>query len=155
MDAGFPLLPPPDWWKPGVDDGAGESAKEGEYIRYAAPTLGDLDSPHSDEDAPEQLRGKASEVDVSEITKEWVLQRLVKEANDFGSRTRQSSRVKALQLIGESLSMFVEVVEHRDPVREALKGMDPIERKQRILELASQLANDPNLASKVASNIAG
>lgn len=155
MDAGFPLLPPPDWWKPGVDDGAGESAKEGEYIRYAAPTLGDLDSPHSDEDAPEALRGKASEVDVEAIDEAWVLRRLVKEATDFGSRTRQSSRVKALELIGKSMAMFAEVVEQRDPVREALKNLDPIERKTRILELAARYAADPNLASKVASNIAG
>lgn len=151
MDTGFPLLPPPDWWKPGMDS----ESKDGEYIKYAAPTLGDLDSPHSDEDAPEALRGKASEVDVEAIDEAWVLRRLVKEATDFGSRTRQSSRVKALELIGKSMAMFAEVVEQRDPVREALKNLDPIERKTRILELAARYAADPNLASKVASNIAG
>lgn len=143
------LLPPPEGWRPS------EEAKEGEYIRYAAPTLGDLDSPHSDENAPEELRGKASEVDVAAIDEAWVLQRLVKEANDFGSRTRQSSRVKALELIGKSLAMFTEVIETRDPVKEALRNLDPIERRARMLELALKLASDPNLASKVANNIAG
>ena len=88
------------------------------------------------------------------MTQAWVLQRLHKEATDFGARTRQSSRVKALELIGKHLAMFTEVVEHRDPVREALKGLTPLERKERILELALRMANDPTFKASVVKEAA-
>lgn len=126
-------------------------ARDGEYIQAGQFGFGDLASDHTDEHAPDDMRGKADAVDVTAVTPAWVIQRLYKEATDFGTRTRQSSRVKALELLGKNLSMFTEVVEHRDPVREALKDLDPWERKQRILELSQQLINDPDFAAKVAA----
>lgn len=152
MDAGpFPMLPPPEWWRP---ESAPDPAKDGEYIKYRQQGWGDLSSDHTDEGAPEDMRGKADAVDVEAINEAWVLKRLVKEATDFGTRTRQSSRVKALELIGKNLAMFTEVVEHRDPVREAMKGMTPLERKERIIELALRMASDPALKDKFAAFVA-
>lgn len=130
-----------------------DEAKSGEYIQVGSQGLGGLSDEHSDERAAFEQRGRPDAVDVEAMTQAWVLQRLHKEATDFGARTRQSSRVKALELIGKHLAMFTEVVEHRDPVREALKGLTPLERKERILELALRMANDPNFAAKVAAKV--
>lgn len=129
-------------------------ATEGEFIAAGSMGLGGLADPHTDESAADPLRGKADAVNVEEMTTEWVLARLYKEATDFGARTRQSSRVKALELIGKHLAMFTEVVEHKDPVREALKDLEPWERRKRILELASRMAEDPAFNSKVAEKAA-
>lgn len=129
-------------------------ARDGEFIGAGSMGLGGLSDPHTDESPANELRGKADAVNVEQITKEWVLARLLKEATDFGSRTRQSSRVKALELLGKSLSMFTEVVEHKDPVLDALRQMEPWERRQRILELASRMAQDPAFASTVAKEAA-
>lgn len=129
-------------------------ATEGEYIAAGSMGMGGLADPHTDESAADPLRGKADAVNVEEMTTEWVLARLYKEATDFGARTRQSSRVKALELIGKHLAMFTEVVEHKDPVREALKDLEPWERRKRILELASRMAEDPAFNSKVAEKAA-
>lgn len=129
-------------------------ATEGEFIAAGSMGLGGLADPHTDESAADPLRGKADAVDVDEMTREWVLARLYKEATDFGARTRQSSRVKALELIGKHLAMFTEVVEHKDPVREAMKDLDPWERKKRILELASRMIEDPAFTAKVSEKAA-
>lgn len=131
-----------------------EDAREGEYIRAGSIGLGTLETEHSDERAAVEQRGDPATVNVEEMTTAWVLQRLHKEATDFGARTRQSSRVKALELIGKHLAMFTEVVEHRDPVREALKDLSPWERKKRILELASRMASDPAFAASVQAEAA-
>lgn len=128
--------------------------RDGEYIGAGSMGLGGLSDPHTDESPANELRGKADAVNVEQITKEWVLARLLKEATDFGSRTRQSSRVKALELLGKSLSMFTEVVEHKDPVREALKDLEPWERRKRILELASRMIEDPAFTAKVSEKAA-
>lgn len=136
-------LPPPD-----------DEAKSGEYIAAGSQGLGGLSDEHSDERAAFEQRGRPDAVDVEAMTQAWVLQRLHKEATDFGARTRQSSRVKALELIGKHLAMFTEVVEHRDPVRDALKGLTPLERKERILELALRMANDPTFKASVAKEAA-
>lgn len=129
-------------------------ATEGEFIAAGSMGLGGLADPHTDESAANEMRGKADAVDVDVMTREWVLARLYKEATDFGARTRQSSRVKALELIGKNLAMFTEVVEHKDPVREALKDLEPWERRKRILELAARMAEDPNFTAKVAEKAA-
>lgn len=139
----LPRLPPPS--------SGTEQAKEGEYVRVDSIGLGDLNSPHTDGRAPEELRGKADKLDIDNVTPEWVLRRLVAEANDFGTRTRQSSRVKALELLGKHFAMFTEVVVQKDPVREALANLDPFERRQRIAEFALRIANDPNYANVVAT----
>lgn len=120
------------------------------FVDVTAVPACDLESPHTDEGPAATFRGDASAVDVEVITPQWVLQRLHKEATDFGTRTRQSSRVKALELLGKHLAMFTEVVEVKDPVREALKDLDPWERKKRILEIASRMIEDPGFTASVA-----
>lgn len=130
-----------------------DESVEGEFIAAHSRGLGDLSSEHTDDHAAEELRGKPSAIDTAAIDQTWVLQRLVAEANDFGTRTRQSSRVKALELLGKHLAMFTEVVEVKDPVREALAELDPWERRKRIIELAGKLATDPAFAQKVAEKV--
>ena len=141
--SGLTALPAPD-----------DEAKSGEYIAAGSQGLGDLSSEHTDERAAFEQRGRPDAVDVEAIDTRWVLQRLHKEATDFGARTRQSSRVKALELLGKHLAMFTEVVEMKDPVRDALKDLDPWERKKRILDLAAKMASDPAFTSKVAEKVA-
>lgn len=123
---------------------------EGEWIKNQSVGDGGLGDAHTDEIAATQLRGSADDIDIASITQEWVLKRLVKEATDFGARTRQSSRVGALKLIGETFAMFAKVVQNEPPVDAALRGMPPWQRRQRILELAMRMAEDPNFASSVA-----
>lgn len=136
-------LPPPD-----------DAAVSGEYIPYTPKGIGTIGDAHTDDGAADDLRGDPKQVIVEDMTPAWVLQRLHKEATDMGARTRQSSRVKALELIGKHLAMFTEVVEHRDPVREALKDLDPWERRKRILELAARMAADPSFKDAVAQKVA-
>lgn len=149
-DRGPLLLPPPDGYRyipPDPEPLDGKVHNEGEL------GAGDLNSPHSDEYAAKDLRGDADAVNLDGVDERWVLKRLVKEATDFGARTRQSSRVVALKLIGEHFAMFTKVIENRDPVREALKDLTPWERKERIIALAAKLAVDPKFKESVVSTI--
>lgn len=130
-----------------VDD---DKPREGQWIPSGGFASGTLDDPHSGERAAQDLRGDPANVSVASVTQEWVLQRLVREATDFGTRSRQTARVASLKLIGDHLAMFAGQIEQQDPVREALKNLDPWERKARILELASRLVSDPEFAAKVA-----
>lgn len=135
-------------------DGATEKApfdsKSGEYIAAGQMGSGGVNDPHSDEADADVLRGKPEAVDISAIDPNWVLQRLVKEANDFGARTRQSARIKALELIGQHFAMFTRVVKNEDPLDGAFDNMPPWERRKKILELASKMASDPNFAHSVS-----
>ena len=90
-------LPPPS--------GDQSEAKECDHIPRGEG-YGDVKDPHTSGIAADMLRGRVDEVNLAEIDAEWVLRRLVKEATDFGTRTRQSSRVKALELIGTYHGMW-------------------------------------------------
>lgn len=116
-------LPPPD--KP---------ALEGEHIP-AEDMNGSLDDAHTTEAPAAALRGKADDINLSEISIDWVLKRLVKEANDYGTRTRQTGRLKALELIGEHLGMWGETdgENEHDQARRKVKDMPAAERRERLL----------------------
>lgn len=48
----------------------------------------------------------------TEVTADWVLEKLVKEAERSGRGTSQSARVRALELLGKHLGMFPDRVHH-------------------------------------------
>jgi len=48
----------------------------------------------------------------TQITTQWVLERLVAEATSVGEGSTQSARIQALGLIGKHLGMFIERHEH-------------------------------------------
>lgn len=109
-------------------------AKSGEHIPKE-DFEGSLQDEHTTEKPAAELRGKADDVNLSEISVDWVLKRLVKEANDYGTRTRQTGRLKALELIGEHLGMWGEVdgENEHDQARRKVKDMPPAERRARLL----------------------
>ena len=115
-----------------------EGAKEGEYVP-AGEGYGSTADDHTSEIAANKLRGKPKDVDLSTIDADWVMRRLVKEATDFGTRTRQSSRVKALELIGSTLGLFDKTDEEDDPIKRRAMEMTPAERRERIQQLARDL----------------
>lgn len=116
-------------------------AKGGEFLP-AGEGHGTIDDPHTTGIAAELAgRGRVKDVNLQDIDAAWVLARLVKEATDFGTRTRQSSRVKALELIGKSLGMF-EFEPGDDPETEAqkrIRALTPDARRERILKLMQQV----------------
>lgn len=116
-----------------------EQAREGEYVP-AGEGYGSLADEHTSEQAAAELRGRPKDVDLSEVDREWVMRRLVKEATDFGTRTRQSSRLKAVELIGLELGMFKpDEASGADPDRERALAMTAAERRARIAQLAREL----------------
>lgn len=143
------LLPRPE--PPGGVAEEVEDPKEGIY-QPAHMGIGMLDDEHTEEDAPESLRGRPADVDLAAIDKDWVLRRLVKEANDFGTRTRQTARLKALEMIGNHLGMFER---GEDPggtdSERAAHALTPEERRQKIRELSAELMLTPAFAAKAAT----
>lgn len=109
-------------------------AKSGEHIPAEDFQASLLDE-HTTEAPAAAMRGKADDINLSEISIDWVLKRLVKEANDYGTRTRQTGRLKALEMIGEHLGMWGEIDPERegDQARRALKAMTVAERRDRLL----------------------
>ena len=120
-----------------------DEVKAGEYIPFGegASTIEDE---HTTGIAGEIARGaRNDDLNLSEITTDWVLKRLVREATDFGTRTRQTGRIKALELIGEHLGMWGEIPEgenERDLKR--IRELPRAERLARIKELAAKMGGD-------------
>lgn len=116
---------------------------EGDFIPRgeSASTVEDY---HTTELAAELAgRGRVSDVVLTEITTEWVLKRLVREATDFGTRTRQTGRIKALELIGEHLGMWDKVPEgDEDENTRRVRELPRAERLSRIRELAAKMAKE-------------
>lgn len=119
-----------------------DEAKTGDYIKAGSMGLGDLDDAHTDGRAPDELRGRLDGIDTADITVDWVLRRLVAEANDFGTRTRQSGRLKALEMIGNHLSMFDrkdgDDGEGDDDISKMMTREERITRAQVLLEKAQR-----------------
>lgn len=127
-----------------------EEPREGIY-RPAHMGLGTLDDSHTEEEAPEHLRGRPDDVDLSVVDKDWVLRRLVKEAGDYGTRTRQTARLKALELIGDHLGMFTkEEGEDETEEQKRVQRLTPEERRAKIRELSAELMSTPAFAQKAA-----
>lgn len=124
-------LPPP----------AGEQAKDGEHIPFGEGP-NDIDEPHTTGLAYDVARGaRVRDINLSEVNEEWVLRRLVAEATDFGTRTRQSSRLKALELIGTHFGMFgADKGEGEDvPEMQKIRNLPRAQRLERIAQLMQQV----------------
>lgn len=66
-----------------------------------------LGLPHAPEDAATKTSG-AVPWSADDLTADWVVERLMREATDYGSRTRQTSRVAALRTLAEVLGVVEE-----------------------------------------------
>lgn len=91
---------------------------------------GDINSPHAPEDAAHPYLGRLPRVD--ELTPDWIIQRLMVEATDRGTRTRQSSRVKALEALAKITGLIDEGVPKEPDAEERAKQLDPMVRRQLI-----------------------
>ena len=120
------------------------AAIEGEFIPGGFAMRGTIDDEHSDESAPRDLRGDVDRVDLSKVDPDWIRKRLVAEACDFGRRSRQTARLKALELLGKDMGMFApepEADEITDAQR-AARELSPAERRERIQQLARELSRE-------------
>lgn len=83
----------------------------GEITPYNRQGPGTLEDEHAPE--REALRTFGDLPDPKGLSREWIVARLMKEATDHGTRTRQSARVTALKILAE-------VIGATDP--DAMKG---------------------------------
>lgn len=78
--------------------------QEGEYLKAKGP--GNLEDPHAPEESATALLGKDPEPE--ELTPEWVIVRLMREASDYGKRSRQTARVGALGMLAKMQGLMDE-----------------------------------------------
>ena len=132
----------------------GKDPLEGEYIAAGAIGDGDLESPHAHEDTVKPYYGKLPEP--AELTREWVVARLMREATDYGTRTRQTGRVAALKLLGDAVNLFGTNEEQnggKDSIREQFDAMPPEERRRRAKILFVKLGLDAECEEIIGSKL--
>lgn len=78
--------------------------QQGEYLQAKGP--GNLDDAHAPETSATALLGKDPEME--ELTPEWVITRLMREASDYGKRSRQTARVGALGMLAKMQGLMDE-----------------------------------------------
>jgi hypothetical protein len=136
-------LPPPD------------GAREGEFLGAGVVGFGDVDSPHAHEDKTREFYGNLPQPEA--LTREWVLARLMREATDYGTRTRQTGRVAALKLLGDAMGMFAQAQEadssSKDTVREEFAAMPREERMRRVKLLLAKLQLDEECEAIIGSKL--
>lgn len=122
-----------------------ERAIGGEFLGKAG--VGTPEDAHAPEESIVPLhdpRWKAEQ-----LTPDWVIERLMREATDHGKRTRQSSRVAALKTLAEVQGMM----DKRDPgeeksmVQRAMEELPPEERRALIRKKLSQMPEFKDLFS--------
>lgn len=131
-----------------------EGAKEGEYIAAGAIGDGDLESPHAHEETVKPYFGKLPEP--AELSREWVLARLMREATDYGTRTRQTGRVAALKLLGDAMNLFgtnEDPNAGKDPIRDEFANMPREERLRRVKILFAKLELDSECEEIIGSKL--
>lgn len=111
------------------------STAEMESAGHDAAALGDLSAPHAPE--REQTRLLGGDPDPATLDAQWVLRRLMREATDVGTRTRQTSRVGALKLLGEYLGLWTGEAGQTKP-GDPIEALTPEERRARIAELVKR-----------------
>jgi hypothetical protein len=79
-------------------------AKEGQlvsgtFIEHGSKGEGEIDDAHANESKAQPLYGDMP--NPASLDRDWIVQRLMREATDFGTRTRQSARVAALKTLIE------------------------------------------------------
>jgi len=95
----------------------------------------------------EPLLGKPSLAD--QLSPEWVVGRLMREATDFGTRSRQTARVSALKTLADVLGMTDkrEPGEEKSAVQRALEELPPEERRdlirQKLAKLGYEVKREP------------
>lgn len=117
----------------------GDESVSGTFIG-ADEGVGSILDSHSGPRAADELRGRSDAIDLNKIDEAWVLRRLVAEATDFGTRTRQSGRLKALELIGKTMGMFDEAPAENpaDVDRQRARELPQAERLARMQKLLAQ-----------------
>lgn len=112
-------------------------ALEGEFIPGGG--AGSVQDAHAPEAAVEPLLGKPPSS--TALDPEWIIGRLMREATDFGARSRQTARVSALKVLAEASGMLdkKEPGEEKSMVQRALEELPPEERqaliRQKLLKL--------------------
>jgi hypothetical protein len=123
-----------------VEPREGDPPKEGEYI--AAPGLGSLDDAHAPEREAGVLLGRDPKLE--ELTPEWIITRLMREATDYGTRSRQTARVSSLSTLARITGLLGEedgLAKHQDqrtPLQRAI-DMPAEDRRQMIVERVRKL----------------
>lgn len=120
------------------------SSVEGEFIPGQGG--GQVDDAHAPESAIAPLhepRWKAED-----LTPEWVIRRLMREATDHGTRSRQTGRIAALGMLAKIQGMLDEkpVDDSKSAVQRALEELTPEQRRaliiQRLRERGYDIPND-------------
>lgn len=117
----------------------GDRAREGEVLPPEVD-VSPLDQPHSNEEPARKLHGGDPNPD--DLTPEWITKRLMREATDHGTRTRQSSRVDALKTLAKIAGMLEDKGEDEKPTAVKLAELPPEQRRAIMAERIAQLARD-------------
>lgn len=120
--------------KPSVE---GEFIPAGDAAKEVLDQAMKLELPHASEEPAQKLIGQEWTLD--DLTPEWIIKRAMREATDYGSRTRQSSRVAALNLLAEITQIKAQGLPAPDNLKRAME-LPPEERRRLIIEKARQLA---------------
>jgi len=117
-----------------------ERAAAGEYLPGGgAGTLGDA---HAPEREAVVLLGKDPQLE--ELDPEWIITRLMREATDYGTRSRQTARVASLTTLAKITGLLGEedgLAKHKDtrtPLQRAI-DMPAEERRQMIVDRVRKL----------------
>ena len=111
-----------------------DTPREGDLL--PARGFGTLNDHHAPEREAEVLLGKGPRM--ADLTPEWIIERLMREATDYGSRTRQSARVAALKTLAEISQLTEAGVQRDDPVEKAM-SLPPEERRRLIVQKTRDL----------------
>lgn len=116
--------------------------QEGEYLQAKGP--GQLDDAHAPETSATALLGRDPEME--ELTPEWVITRLMREASDYGKRSRQTARVGALGMLAKMQGLMDEGglgSQKETPLQRAL-AMPKAEREAMIRKRLRELGMLPD-----------
>lgn len=120
----------------GVVEPPGKPA-EGEFVGRVG--FGTLEDPHAHEQNAVELLGR--DATPEDLTPDWVLQRLMREATDYGKRSRQTARVAALGMLAKTMGMLdgpEPGADDKTPLQRAL-DMPPEERRRLIAQRVNHL----------------
>lgn len=105
-----------------------------------------LGMPHAPESAALKTTGE-KDWKIEDLTAEWVVKRLMRESTDYGSRTRQTSRVAALRTLAEILGVVDEGMPNKGG--EALRKASELSKEERLALIREKVKK---LGMKVEAN---
>lgn len=115
-------------------------AIEGQFIPSSGSgQIGDAHAPESAIASLHEPRWKAEE-----LTPEWVIRRLMREATDHGTRSRQTGRIAALGMLAKIQGMLDDkpADDTKTAVQRALEELTPEQRAALIAQRLRQLGYD-------------